>query len=111
MKKLMLAMATLLFSTFTLAQAVWVDVRSDEEYAQDHIKGDIQIPHVQIVEELGKLYPDKNTEIHLYCRSGRRAGLALEALQEAGYTNVQNAGGIDDARQERKLNTDISSQP
>jgi len=40
---------------------------------------------------------DKDTEIRVYCRSGRRAGIALAALEEMGYTNATNVGGIGDA--------------
>jgi phage shock protein E len=49
------------------------------------------------------MFPDKTTEIHLYCRSGGRAGRAMNALEDAGYTNVSNAGGIEDAREARAL--------
>ncbi|WP_445083070.1 rhodanese-like domain-containing protein [Candidatus Nitrotoga sp. BS] len=41
----------------------------------------------------------------MYCRGGVRAGKALSALRNAGYTNVQNVGGINDAR---KLRTTIN---
>ena len=41
---------------------------------------------------------DKDAPIYLYCRSGRRSGIALEALQQAGFTNVLNLGGFEDAR-------------
>jgi len=33
------------------------------------------------------------------CRSGRRAGIALATLEEMGYTNATNVGGIGDARE------------
>ena len=42
-------------------------------------------------------------EIHLYCSVGGRAGKAMFAIKEAGYTNVYYAGSIDDARKERDL--------
>jgi len=38
----------------------------------------------------------KDQKIILYCRSGKRAGKALIVLKEEGYTNVINAGGIED---------------
>jgi phage shock protein E len=41
--------------------------------------------------------PDKDAQIYLYCRSGRRSGIALEALQEAGYRNAVNIGGLQEA--------------
>jgi len=84
-------------------QAVWIDVRTPVEHALDSIEGDMRISQGDIVPEVTKLYPDKNTEIHLYCGSGKRAGQAAEALEQAGYTNVSNAGGIDDARKARGL--------
>lgn len=77
-------------------QAVWIDVRTAEEYAEHHIDGEINIPHQQIAEQIGQHVTDKNAEIRLYCRSGKRAGIAKKALEEAGYTHVINAGGIGD---------------
>ena len=36
--------------------------------------------------------------ISVYCRSGRRASMAQEALEKAGYKNVKNLGGLKDAQ-------------
>ena len=91
------------FGALSTAEPIWIDVRTVSEYNQDHIDGDILIPHEQIVQKVSELLPDKTSEIHLYCRSGGRAGRALSALEEAGYTNDSNAGGIDDAREQRGL--------
>lgn len=85
------------------AQTVWVDVRSIEEHQADHVKGDVHIPLAEIGARIPELYPDKNTELVFYCRSGRRSGLATEQLKAAGYNNVRNAGGIEQAREERNL--------
>ncbi len=49
------------------------------------------------------LHPSRDADIHLYCRSGGRAGKAKRALEAAGYTSVENAGGIADARKQRGL--------
>jgi phage shock protein E len=100
----MFALITLCFSTFIYAEAVWIDVRSAIEHKIDNIEGDLRISHGDII-EVTNLYPKKNTAIRLYCRSGGRAGIALKALEKAGYTNVQNIGGIDDARKARKPKT------
>jgi len=89
------------FSVF--AEPVWVDVRSVLEHAIDNIEGDMRISHGDIVEEFSALYPDKETEVKLYCRGGGRAETATNLLKEAGYKNVLNAGGIDDARAERGI--------
>jgi phage shock protein E len=85
------------------SETVWIDVRSKIENIIDNIDGDPLISHSEIVEGVSAIYPDKNTEIKLYCRRGVRAGRALTALKEAGYTNVSNAGSIDEARKERGI--------
>jgi phage shock protein E len=98
-----LLLLLLMQSAVTWADAVWIDVRSAEEHAVDNIEGDPRITHDEIVERVSERYPDKTTEIHLYCRSGGRAGQATDALKQAGYTNITNEGGIDDARETRGL--------
>ena len=87
----------------TYADPVWIDVRTALEHAIDSIDGDRRISHGDIVEKTSELYPDKNTEINLYCRSGNRADKAKAALNAAGYTDVTNSGSIDDARLARGL--------
>jgi len=91
------------FSSLSNADAVWIDVRSLVEHKIDNIEDDVRISAGDIVQEVGDLFPDKSTEIRLYCRSGGRAENAMLALKNAGYTNVSNAGGISDARQERGI--------
>ena len=80
-------------------QTTWIDVRSAEEYQEDHIADTPNIPHTEIVSRIEDLNLSKNAPIKLYCRSGVRAGIALIALEELGYTNVENVGGIGDARE------------
>ncbi len=88
-----------LFALKALAsETLWIDVRSLEEYQADHIEGHINIPHTRIAGEIGQYARDKNGAINLYCRSGRRAGIALQTLEAMGYTRVSNVGGIADAR-------------
>lgn len=78
---------------------VVVDVRTQEEYAAGHIPSAVLLPVEQIeakADSVAKVLPDKNAEIFVYCRSGKRAGRAAAALIEQGYTNVWNIGGIMD---------------
>lgn len=102
-KSLIILLLTTGLSALAYADTVWIDVRSVLENKMDSIEGDINIPHENILQEVTKLYPDKETDIHVYCRSGGRAGKALTALEAAGYTHVKNAGSIEDARKERHL--------
>ena len=38
----------------------------------------------------------KNAPVNLYCKSGRRAGVAKQMLEKLGYTRVTNHGGYQD---------------
>lgn len=98
-----LLLVTLGFSSLASADTTWIDVRSVVEHKLDRIEGDVRISHSDIVEGVNQMLLDKDTEINLYCRSGGRAGKAMVALQNAGYINVSNDGGIDDARKKRGL--------
>ena len=79
-------------------QVLLIDVRSPEEFAAGHLDGAINIPHEQIGEQIARFTQDKNAEIQLYCRSGRRSGVALETLQGMGYKNLNNLGAYDDLK-------------
>ena len=76
-------------------QGVWIDVRTPEEFATGHLEGAVNIPHTDIADRIAALVTDKDTPIHLYCRSGTRAGMALEILMEMGYQDVINEGGYE----------------
>lgn len=103
-QKTVLAFFVLLcLSLQTFADALWIDVRSAEEYAEDHIQGDININFKDIGDEIDKHVSDKDAEIQLYCRSGGRAGVAFLQLTAMGYKNVHNAGGINDVRKVRNI--------
>ena len=95
-----IALLAILLSACSLMapKTVWIDVRSLDEYNEDHISNTEHIPHAEIVAQISDLDLDKSAPIKLFCRSGVRAGLALTALQDLGYTNVENVGGIADAR-------------
>ena len=73
-----------------------LDVREQSEFDEGHIPGAILIPYTEIEERSEEILPDKNTQILVYCRSGRRSKLASESLVKLGYTNVKEFGGIID---------------
>jgi phage shock protein E len=76
--------------------ALIVDVRTAQEYGQQQIANAINIPYKKIVKQFKALEVRKDRIIVLYCRSGNRAGKAIMSLRKAGYTNLHNAGGIND---------------
>jgi phage shock protein E len=75
---------------------VFVDVRTREEYAAGHVAGAIHIPHTEMARRYAELdrYDDK--QIILYCRTGRRSGVAQMILENQGFDNVVNGGGLRD---------------
>ncbi len=73
-----------------------IDARTEEEFAEGHIKNAILIPEYEIAERAEKELPDKEQLILVYCRSGRRSKIASEELVKLGYTNVKEFGGIID---------------
>jgi phage shock protein E len=76
------------------AAPVIVDVRTPEEYAAGHVQGAILIPQDQMEQRWQELEAFRDQPIVLYCRSGRRSGLALEVLKSKGFTQLENGGGI-----------------
>ena len=46
-----------------------------------------------IERDIVQTYPDKSTEIVLYCGGGYRSALAADMLDRMGYTNVWSMAG------------------
>ena len=82
-----------------LSGAVLLDVRSLDEFASGHLEGALNIPHDRIADEITAAVPEKSAQVVLYCRSGRRAQTALKTMQDMGYENVLNLGGLEDAQE------------
>ena len=85
--------------------AVLLDVRTPEEHKTGYLEGAVLLPLAELESKITKKIPAKNTPIYIYCRSGRRAGTAVEKLKAMGYTDLHNLGGLKDARE--KLNIPI----
>jgi phage shock protein E len=98
MPKLVLLLSLFLSCSLWAQDPLWIDVRSADEYAAGHVSPAVNIPHTEIAARIGEVTTDKDALIYLYCRSGRRSGFALDALEQAGYTNVVNVGGLEDAQ-------------
>jgi rhodanese-related sulfurtransferase len=74
-------------------ESLVLDVRTPEEYAAGHVPNAINVPHDQIEARLAELEARKNGPVVVYCKSGRRAGIAAEALSKAGFTNLLHLTG------------------
>ena len=73
--------------------AVILDVRTKQEYAEMHIPGSIHIP-LDALAKAEEQIPDKNTPIFVHCLSGARSMQAEQILKRMGYQKVTNIGGI-----------------
>lgn len=73
--------------------AILIDVRENSEYNSGHHPKAINIPLSAL--QHNKV-PDIDTKehIYLYCRSGNRSQVALQILQQKGFENVTNIGGL-----------------
>lgn len=65
-----------------------LDVREEAEYAFGHIEGAKSIPMGELEDRLDEL--DKDQEIYVICRTGKRSDLAAQKLAEKGFTKVYN---------------------
>ena len=65
-------------------------------FAAGHIPGAICLPNEEIGKEPPAKLENKEQEIFVYCRSGRRSKEAAQKLADMGYTNIIEFGGIKD---------------
>ncbi|MGM0844791.1 MAG: rhodanese-like domain-containing protein [Bacillota bacterium] len=65
-----------------------LDVRTEEEYAQGHIKDSLLISLDDLDGRLDEL--DKNQSYLVVCRTGNRSSQAVDLLQTNGFTSVYN---------------------
>ena len=70
---------------------VVLDVRTPEEFAAGHVPGAKNVPYDLVAARLGEIPRDK--DVVLYCKSGRRAGLAADVLAANGYTRLSHLEG------------------
>lgn len=78
-------------------QTVYLDVRRNDEWAMEHIKGAVHFELARL--ETGEI-PDipKDSNIQIYCRSGSRAEIARMILKNANFERVNNAGGLEELK-------------
>ena len=90
--------------------AIYLDVRTEQEFAQGHPAGAINVPFV-FIKGPGQMEPNpdfvtvvektllKTRKLVIGCLSGGRSQRACETLDEVGYTDLSNVrGGFGGAR-------------
>ncbi|KAF2635853.1 hypothetical protein P280DRAFT_460966 [Massarina eburnea CBS 473.64] len=90
-----------------LSNQLLVDVRSPAEFSTGALANDLYTAvniEYTVIDQLTDVYlargvfVDKDDDITLYCRSGRRSNIALQTLRGMGYHNVRNIGGLEEAQ-------------
>ena len=84
--------------------AVYLDVRTENEFAQGHAEGALNVPvvfikgpgNMQLNDDFAtvveKVLP-KDAKLIVGCQAGGRSQRACEILEEAGYTDLTNVVG------------------
>ena len=69
-----------------------IDVRSPFEYNQGALSGAVNMP----IENINNLKADidKSRPVMLYCRTGARSEMVKRYLEQSGFNQVYNIGGI-----------------
>ena len=82
--------------TKTNSEVIFLDVRSEQEYKENHIDNSINIPLYQLEQKVESILKDKSKIIIVYCQSGKRSKKAVKILKNLSYSNIYNLkGGIE----------------
>ncbi len=75
---------------------IYLDVRTPEEFAMGHYPGaynyDVNLIAAGNIPNIAK-----DAILKIYCRSGARAQVAQTLLEQAGFINTENIGGLVDS--------------
>lgn len=69
-------------------EAVFIDVRSNEQFTYGHIKGALSIPGSQIVRRFNEVTPGKTVITYCACSAEQSSGRAAASLVAHGVKNV-----------------------
>jgi rhodanese-related sulfurtransferase len=72
---------------------VLLDVREDHEWQAGHAAEAVHLGKGILERDIEKRFPDKNTELIMYCGGGYRSALAAEVAKRMGYRNVWSLAG------------------
>ena len=78
--------------------AAVIDVRTVEEWNTGHLEGAVLmgIADADFQQQLASL--DPSADYYIYCRSGNRAGQAIQIMEQMGFSgNLVNGGAVANA--------------
>jgi rhodanese-related sulfurtransferase len=71
---------------------IFIDVRETYEYDEFNL-GATLIPLGDFPSKISDFEENREEEIVIHCRSGKRSGMAQMMMQQAGFSNVRNLEG------------------
>ena len=82
----------------------YLDVRTPEEFEAGHAEGAKNIPvmfkkaggmtpNEDFMSKVQQEFPEKEQSMVVGCQSGKRSAMAINKMEEAGYTGLINLGG------------------
>lgn len=77
---------------------VILDVRTPEEFAEDHVPGAVNVPIDDLEQRITKVIKDKAQPLAVHCQAGGRSSRAKKKLEAMGYSKVTNWGSLDEAK-------------
>ena len=83
--------AEAVLNEMTNDEILFLDVRNVDELPKLNFKNGIQIPLMNLENEMDKLNP--NQTIYIYCQSGIRSKMAVEQLQKKNFKNIKSISG------------------
>ena len=75
------------------AEPIIIDVRTPSEFLGGAYPGAINIPVDEVQRRISE-FGNQSRDITVYCASGARSAYAQKILQQLGFTQVKNGGGI-----------------
>ena len=73
--------------------AALLDVREDREWDKQHASEAVHLGKGVLERDIENIFPDKSTELIMYCGGGYRSALTAEVAQRMGYLNVHSLAG------------------
>jgi len=77
-----------------IEKLILIDVRTIQEYNNDHIAGALLIPLDELPNRIHELDSYRSEELIMVCRSGNRSGHATDFLNKNGFTAKNMLGGM-----------------
>ena len=72
-------------------EAILLDVREPDEYAEGHVPGAVSVPQAELASRLDELPRDR--PLYVICQRGTRSVRSAQFLKQVGYGDVRNVAG------------------